>query len=215
MREAVLSVSDRDIDSLGIGDLVSLTRAAGLEDFEELACEGSGALVQVEVESRVDEGRLDGLEYVEEWDHDGPTDDRATHLYRIAFTTPGVPEDITEHTDDLVGTCDPDLSDEGATWSLTGPLEAISGTVDGYETVGVSPDLRRLDAYEGETDPLDGLTERQREVIETAWDMGYYEVPKDASTEDVAASLDLDGSTVAEHLQRAERNLLAEHLKPE
>lgn len=38
--------------------------------------------------------------------------------------------------------------------------------------------------------------------------MGYYDVPRNASTEEVAAELELDGSTVSEHLQRAERNVL-------
>jgi predicted DNA binding protein len=56
------------------------------------------------------------------------------------------------------------------------------------------------------------LTARQREVIQTAFDLGYYEVPRAASTETVADELGLDSSTVAEHLQRAERNLLSEQL---
>jgi len=42
--------------------------------------------------------------------------------------------------------------------------------------------------------------------------MGYYEVPKQVSSEEIAAELDLDPSTVAEHLQRAERNLLGQLL---
>jgi predicted DNA binding protein len=45
--------------------------------------------------------------------------------------------------------------------------------------------------------------------------MGYYEVPRDVSTNEIAAQLDLDSSTVAEHLQRAERNLLSTHLSSE
>lgn len=38
--------------------------------------------------------------------------------------------------------------------------------------------------------------------------MGFYEVPKEASADDIAAELNLDPSTVNEHLQRAERNFL-------
>jgi len=53
---------------------------------------------------------------------------------------------------------------------------------------------------------------RQREVIETAWERGYYEVPKAVSTEELATELELDPSTVSEHLQRAERNLLGQLL---
>ena len=42
--------------------------------------------------------------------------------------------------------------------------------------------------------------------------MGYYEVPKAVSASDVATELKLDPSTVNEHLQRAERNLLQQIL---
>lgn len=113
---------------------------------------------------------------------------------------------------DLVGTCDPDLHERGANMSLVGPQEAIVGTLTEYERDGVSPELRKLGEYQGQTRPMDELTDRQREVIQLAYEMGYYEVPRAISTEDVAAELDLDPSTVAEHLQRAERNLLTHHL---
>ena len=42
--------------------------------------------------------------------------------------------------------------------------------------------------------------------------MGYYEVPKEVSADDIAAEIDLESSTVNEHLQRAERNLLGRFL---
>jgi predicted DNA binding protein len=96
--------------------------------------------------------------------------------------------------------------------SLVGSQEAISGTLDEYESDGVSPELRKLGDYQGREQPLDELTDRQREVIQTAFEMGYYEVPREISSEDIAAELGVDPSTVAEHLQRAERNLMAHHL---
>ncbi|SFC70355.1 HTH DNA binding domain-containing protein [Halobiforma haloterrestris] len=49
---------------------------------------------------------------------------------------------------------------------------------------------------------------QELEGIRTAVDMGYYEVPREATAEEVAAELELDSSTVTEHLQRAERNVL-------
>jgi predicted DNA binding protein len=49
-------------------------------------------------------------------------------------------------------------------------------------------------------------------VLETAYDLGFYEVPRQASTEDVAGELDIDPATASEHLQRAERNLLTSQL---
>jgi predicted DNA binding protein len=210
MREAVLSLSDSELADLGLEELVSLCREAGIRDFEEFACYGNGAVVQVEVETRPDEDRLQDIGYVDTWELIASSED--TYLYLIAFTAPALSNDITDHADDLVGTCDPALGEGGVTMSFVGPQEAIRGTVSEYQTAGVSPDLRQLASYDGRGQPLDALTDRQQEVIQTAFDMGYYEVPREVSTEDVAAEVDLDSSTVAEHLQRAERNLLSQHL---
>lgn len=59
---------------------------------------------------------------------------------------------------------------------------------------------------------LSTLTERQREVIETAFGLGYYEIPRRATHEDIAAALDLSGSTVDEHLRKAEATLMEQLL---
>lgn len=210
MREARVTVSEREYETMGIEELVSLCREANQREFEELACHGNGAIVQVEVETRIDEERLDALEYVDQWERVTETD--GTYLYVVGFTAPGLSEGITEYADDLVGTCDPDVDGSGATMSLVGSQETIRGVVSEYVDSGVSPELRKLGEYDGPTRPMEQLTDRQRDVLQTAYEQGYYEVPRTASTEDVAAEVGIDPSTVAEHLQRAERNLLTQHL---
>jgi DNA-binding CsgD family transcriptional regulator len=52
------------------------------------------------------------------------------------------------------------------------------------------------------------LTERQREVLETAHSMGYFEHPKDANAGEVADTLDISTSTLSEHLAAAQAKLL-------
>lgn len=210
VREANITVDDTAFEEMGIGELIALGREAGIVDFEELACHGNSAVVRVEVESRYDETRLSALEYVDNWDYVAETD--AGHVYVITFTAPNLPASLAGRADELVGTCDPELTERSASMSLVGPQEVISATIRDYETAGVSPDLRKLGSYEGHAGPLDDLTDRQQEVLETAYDMGYFEVPRTTSAEAIAAELDLDGSTVVEHLQRAERNLLAQFL---
>lgn len=210
MREAVLSLGDSELAELGVADLVAVARDAGVVALEELVCHGNASVVRLEVERAIDAGEFDAIEYVTE--HERVPSDGDTEQYVVAFTTPAFGDRITEYADDLVGTCDPELAADGATISLVGPQDAIRGTVEEYETAGASLDLERLGTYAGRQDPLDELTARQREVVETAFDEGYYEVPREASTADVAAELGVDDSTVAEHLQRAERNLLAHHL---
>jgi len=52
------------------------------------------------------------------------------------------------------------------------------------------------------------LTDRQREVLETAHRMGYFDHPKGANAGEVAAELDISRSTFAEHLAAAQSKLL-------
>lgn len=158
MREANVTVNDSDFDAMGIKEFVSLGREAGIREFEELVCHGTGAVVQVEVESRYDEDRLAELECVDEWEHVSETDDG--QLYVIAFTAPELPDSLAEEAENLLGTCDPKLDNESATLSLVGPQETISGTIGEYEAAGISPNLRTLGSYNGGTDPTDALTDR-------------------------------------------------------
>ncbi len=210
MREADVSVTDDELEAMGIGELVSLGREAGLVDLEELACRGDGAIVKAKTERRYDEARLSELEFVDEWEH--VAESRGVHVYVIEFTAPSLPESVSERADDLIGTCDPEVGDRETELSLVGSQDAISGMIEEYQRAGVSPNLQRLGDYEGDEAPMENLTERQREVIRTAYDLGYFEIPREASTDDIAAELDVDPSTVTEHLQRAERNLLTQHL---
>lgn len=213
MREAVLSIDDDELATLGIQGLVSLCRSAGLRGVEELECHPTGAVLRVEVETPLDEERLKTFDYVNWWERVTSSDDRQQYI--LSFSSPNLSETISDHANDLVGTCNTEMTERGATLSIVGPHDAIRGTLEEYRSSGMSPSLRRITPYKGATQPLDRLTERQQEVIQTAYDMGYYEVPRETSTEAVATELGLDPSTVAEHLQRAERNLLSQFLDTE
>ncbi|MFB6142699.1 MAG: helix-turn-helix domain-containing protein [Halorientalis sp.] len=54
------------------------------------------------------------------------------------------------------------------------------------------------------------LTERQREVLEAAVELGYYEVPREATYEDIAEVCDCTVGTVGEHLNRIEAAIIGE-----
>lgn len=55
----------------------------------------------------------------------------------------------------------------------------------------------------------DTLTDRQREVLETAHEMGYFDHPKQANAGEVADTLDINSTTFTEHLSAAQRKILA------
>jgi len=74
------------------------------------------------------------------------------------------------------------------------------------------------EATEGATSgtlPLRRLSERQREAFQLARRRGYYDWPKAATPEELAAQLDITTSTVHEHLHKAEAKLLHDPLHEE
>ncbi|MFB6171510.1 MAG: helix-turn-helix domain-containing protein [Haloarculaceae archaeon] len=92
--------------------------------------------------------------------------------------------------------------------ALQDVVEALRATYDGV-------DVRRLLHSAGDRAEHDlvfvdrgDLTDRQREVIETAHDMGYFDHPKGANASEVAAALGIARSTFSEHLSAAQRKLL-------
>lgn len=56
------------------------------------------------------------------------------------------------------------------------------------------------------------LTDRQREVAETAYEMGYFDRPRGANATAVADELDIDPSTFSEHLAAAQSKILGDVL---
>jgi DNA-binding CsgD family transcriptional regulator len=55
---------------------------------------------------------------------------------------------------------------------------------------------------------LSKLTPRQRQMLLTAYALGYYDVPRRVSSDDVSKQLGVDKSTLVEHLRKAERKLI-------
>lgn len=53
-----------------------------------------------------------------------------------------------------------------------------------------------------------GLTDRQREALSAAYEMGYFEIPRRAELGDVADCLDISASSLSERLRRAQTHLI-------
>lgn len=73
--------------------------------------------------------------------------------------------------------------------------------------------LRRLVDAERARSVEDGLTDRQREALAAAYEMGYFEVPRGASLGEVAATLDISASSLSERLRRAQTCLVESALE--
>lgn len=89
--------------------------------------------------------------------------------------------------------------------------DIVSTLRDRFGTVRVQY-LLAVDGVENNADivPVDRgrLTARQREVVETAYEMGYFASPRQANATAVATELDIDVSTFTEHLAAAQSTLL-------
>ncbi|ESP88807.1 helix-turn-helix domain-containing protein [Candidatus Halobonum tyrrellensis] len=95
-----------------------------------------------------------------------------------------------------------------ATLTALGDPEVLQSTLDDLPPE-VSASVERIGEYDGRQAAFDpGLTDRQREAAAAAVDRGYYAVPRECGIEDVAAALDCSTGTAAEHLRKAERNVM-------
>jgi len=58
----------------------------------------------------------------------------------------------------------------------------------------------------------DDLTDAQRAAVRTAYEMGYFDIPRRTSLEDVATELGISASSCSERLRRAQTHLVETHV---
>jgi hypothetical protein len=97
--------------------------------------------------------------------------------------------------------------------------EGLRSLADELEESLGAFELQSVNQIETPGEPLDSgritealttkLSDEQLAVLETAYDMGYFDVPRTASSVDIAEELDVSQSTASERLRVAERNLFA------
>jgi len=56
------------------------------------------------------------------------------------------------------------------------------------------------------------LTYHQEKVLRTAYDLGYYDIPRTATLADLSNKLGMARSTIDVVLRRAERRLISKHI---
>lgn len=209
MREATIHIPHDEIADFGLGTFVAECRGAGLRNLTELACQGDGCLFVATLESPLSEARLDELSGLQYWDRLEATAGEVVYLCKLA--TGSTDGEDRSHIEDLSSE-EIRVDEAGIEVSVVGTQDALTRSIDEYDDLGVDVLLRRITAYTGPEHPLEAITARQRDILETAHDLGYFALPREAAASDVAAELDLDPSTVTEHLRRAERNLVTELL---
>lgn len=93
-------------------------------------------------------------------------------------------------------------------------LETLQAVVDDLQDWFDDVHVRQLTRSGGQADSdvvfvdRERLTDRQREVLETSYEMGYFEHPKRANGAEVADALDIAPATFSELLAAAQAKLL-------
>jgi predicted DNA binding protein len=91
---------------------------------------------------------------------------------------------------------------------LVGEPPALQDVLEAFPAA-VEVDVRAVGEYtEGRADPVAALSDRQREALEAALELGYFEQPRAATHADVAERLGCASSTASEHLQKAQASLV-------
>lgn len=136
------------------------------------------------------------------------SDEGSEYIYLVEMNVAEQLDAIGIDADGMLRTERAEVHEQGFSVDQIGSQEQLSDAFTEMQAAGFDVTLEKLHDYRIQKTPLDVLTDRQHEVLEVAYELGYYDVPRRSSTEEVAAELGVDDSTVSEHLQRAERNLL-------
>ncbi|OYR58457.1 helix-turn-helix domain-containing protein [Halorubrum halodurans] len=154
---------------------------------------------------------------VNEWTLVGEAGD--TRRYQV-LPALSFEEQLGDHVDDLAGL--------EALATADAIIERIEVLPNGWRQTGWFADRDAFDEFstfwrrnadfslsrltrDGESKPPgDGLTDHQQEALRTAYEMGHFEIPRQASLEEVATELGISASSLSERLRRAETRLIEE-----
>lgn len=102
-------------------------------------------------------------------------------------------------------------ADGSITGTFLGDEATFAETLE-YAPADVEVEILHLgDASADRGRGFDGLTDRQREVLDVAVRQDYYDDPRGTTHEAIAAELGVAPTTVSEHLRRIERRIFADY----
>jgi len=100
-----------------------------------------------------------------------------------------------------------DIEDGVAEVEVTGEHERVAEMGRRLRELGLEFEVERV---RQRVDPARLLTDRQRELLLAAVDLGYYDVPRRATLTEVADHVGIAKSTCSETLQRVQRTVIRE-----
>ena len=120
------------------------------------------------------------------------------------------PEMLAKHLDkDLIINPPMTMTAEMSRLSIVGTQKAIAKYLSMLEKLSVPYKVKSIkdhDEFEGTNTAR--LTQRQREIISTAYELGYYERTRKISSEKLAEIFGVNRGTLIEHLRKSEQKIL-------
>jgi predicted DNA binding protein len=108
------------------------------------------------------------------------------------------------------------IGDGKVKFSFVGNEQQIKAFLEGIDLIGIRYKILLIsDLNFSPTSPLNKLTEKQRDVLITAYRMGYYDIPRRTTSLKLAEKLGLGDATVVEHLRKAEQRLIKQIIETE
>ena len=103
-----------------------------------------------------------------------------------------------------------EISDRKIKLAFIGDQKQVRKIIAGVEERGLNYRVISLtDVNLSLKSPLASLTQRQREILISAFKLGYYDVPRKINSDMLANHFGLRSATVVEHLRKGERRLIS------
>ena len=108
----------------------------------------------------------------------------------------------------------PRYRDGKLTFSLAGNARQLRDILARARARGLRFRILSLKEAEFAVSLLDHLTKKQAEVLRVAYELGYYDVPRRITSEQLGRGLGMRAATVVEHLRKSEKRILDAILQP-
>lgn len=203
MRELEVFIPNNVLDDRFAGTALNALREVGIRDLTVVPCHHDKLALRILLDDKVDESTVTEDETVLDFQQLS----RSTPEYLLVADFPVT--FVDGHSATVVCGHEVSIRDDGIEVSVIADHSTIKEIGAHIRGGDFACEVLRIRDYEGNvSDARNALTPRQNDIIMHAYRKGYYETPRQTTLSELAEDLGIDESTVAEHLQRAEKNVL-------
>ena len=193
----------------------SCVKEARMYDSNKSDSDNPVALYEVHGDIECFHDRLDDIPEVEKATTTVISDGRFNLLVVLDLTEASVIEDVLKAvTKEGLIVAKPVVYRDGEVHArIVGGSSTLQKTVEEFPSE-IDLDIVSVGEFDrSRKSPVSTLSDRQREALFAAFDLGYYEKPRGSTHKEVAARLGCEPNTATEHLQKAESKILKEVLQ--